>query len=80
MARTDQLAEVTAGSRLSRLMAVSRATSSRPLMCRSADLDQVVASKAMFSGGAIMIVASFVITPLRRRRGTCAPVLAALSR
>jgi len=38
------------------------------------------ASKAVFSVGAILIVASFVIPPLRRRRGACAPVLAALSR
>jgi len=37
-------------------------------------------SKAVFSVGAALIVASFVITPLRRRRGACAPVLAALSR
>lgn len=38
------------------------------------------APKAVFSLGAVLIVASFVITPLRRRRGTCAPVLAALGR
>ena len=37
-------------------------------------------SKAVFSVGAALIVASFVITPLRRRHGTCAPVLAALRR
>lgn len=38
------------------------------------------ASKAVFSVGAALIVASFVITPARRRRGACAPVLAVLSR
>jgi len=37
-------------------------------------------SRAVFSVGAALIVASFVVTPLRRRRGTCAPVLAALRR
>jgi len=37
-------------------------------------------SKAVFSLGAVLIVVSFVITPLRRRRGTCTPVLAALGR
>ncbi|MDQ2728961.1 MAG: hypothetical protein M3Y91_14140 [Actinomycetota bacterium] len=38
------------------------------------------ASKTVLSLGAVLVVASFVITPLRRRRGTCAPVLAALGR
>jgi len=39
--------------------------------------DSSSASRAVFSVGAALIVASLVLTPLRR---TCAPVLAALRR
>lgn len=37
-------------------------------------------SQVVFSPGAALIVVSLAIPPLRRRRGTCAPVLGALHR
>lgn len=38
------------------------------------------ANGVMFIVGAVLIVGSFVVPPVRRRRGACSPVLAALAR
>ncbi len=38
------------------------------------------ANGVLFVVGAALIIGSFVVSPIRRRRGTCSPVLAVLAR
>lgn len=49
-------------------------------MARMGAMGGAHANGVLFIVGALLIVASFVVTPVRRRRGTCSPVLSALSR